>query len=112
MAFPAKLVNAIRSSTELLVEERSRAYLSQVLASGDELQPGVVVGGELLCAYSRLLELPSLSVLKAAVHIAAETFGEISAASLSFALAETTKNSSDIPSSSFLVKFASLFSNQ
>jgi len=113
MAFPAKLVNAIRSSTELLVEERSRAYLSQVLASGDELQPGVVGGGgELLCAYSRLLELPSLSVLKAAVHIAAETFGEISAASLSFALAETTKNSSDIPSSSFLVKFASLFSNQ
>ena len=35
MAFPAKLVNAIRSSTEILVEERSRAYLSQVLASGD-----------------------------------------------------------------------------
>jgi hypothetical protein len=111
MAFPAKLVNAIRSSTEILVEERSRAYLSQLLASGDELQPGGG-GGELLCAYSRLLELPSLSVLKAAVHIAAETFGEISAASLSFALAETTKNSSDIPSSSFLVKFASLFSNQ
>ena len=27
MAFPAKLVNAIRSSTEILVEERSRAYL-------------------------------------------------------------------------------------
>jgi hypothetical protein len=64
-----------------------------------------------LCAYSRLLELPSLSILKAATRLAMDTFGDVSAASLAYALAETTKNAGKVPSSSLLVKFASLFSS-
>ena len=110
MAIPAKLINAIRSSTEILVEQRTRAYLSRAIASEDDgLQPSS--GGELLCAYSRLLELPSLSILKAATRLAMDTFGDVSAASLAYALAETTKNAGKVPSSSLLVKFASLFSS-
>ena len=110
MAIPAKLINAIRSSTEILVEQRTRAYLSRAIASEDDgFQPSS--GGELLCAYSRLLELPSLSILKAATRLAMDTFGDVSAASLAYALAETTKNAGKVPSSSLLVKFASLFSS-
>jgi hypothetical protein len=40
-----------------------------------------------------------------------DTFGDVSAASLAYALAETTKNAGKVPSSSLLVKFASLFSS-
>jgi len=110
MAIPAKLINAIRSSTEILVEQRTRAYISRAIASEDDgFQPSS--GGELLCAYSRLLELPSLSILKAATRLAMDTFGDVSAASLAYALAETTKNAGKVPSSSLLVKFASLFSS-
>ena len=110
MAIPAKLINAIRRSTELLIEERTRAYIAKAIAASEDDESQQSRGGELMCAYSRLLELPSLAVLKAATRLAIDTFGDVSAATLSYALAETTNNAANVPSS-LLVKFASLFSN-
>ena len=110
MAIPAKLINAIRRSTELLIEERTRAYFLKAIAASEDDESQQSRGGELMCAYSRLLELPSLAVLKAATRLAIETFGDVSAATLSYALAETTNNAANVPSS-LLVKFASLYSD-
>ena len=104
------MINAIRRSTELLIEERTRAYIAKAIAASEDDESQQNRGGELMCAYSRLLELPSLAVLKAATRLAIDTFGDVSAATLSYALGETTNNAANVPSS-LLVKFASLFSD-
>ena len=60
-----------------------------------------------MCAYARLLNLPSLNVLKNGTKLALEMFGEISAASLCFALCELGE---ELPESKVIVNFVKLLS--
>jgi hypothetical protein len=103
-AIPAKLVFAIRRSSELLVEQRTKAFLSRAVLSSSSSSSD---GGELMCAYARLLNLPSLNVLKNGTKLALEMFGEISAASLCFALCELGE---ELPESKVIVNFVKLLS--